>query len=181
MKNLIVILGVSRSGKDTIADYITSNYGYTTIHVLSDLYTFLEQHFNLSEGSIRTGNSRHSKLPGGDSTLLDYLVSSYHTCNDLNINFTKPFIDKVCKNLSKDTILTGVRNKHEVDSIIENSTNYYLNTIKVSRLGFNGLSTDNSLDVNWERLKKVSDKSTLINNDRDLEALYSKARRAVKG
>jgi dephospho-CoA kinase len=51
---IIAICGLKRSGKDTIADYLCSNYGYTKIKIANPLKQGLKQMFGFSDEQLES-------------------------------------------------------------------------------------------------------------------------------
>ena len=186
---VVVVLGVSRSGKDTTADYLVEDYGFEVTHMLSDYYEFLEEHFDLEKGSLRGGSSKQLKMPGSNITYAEFLVKQFHLCEEAGILFTSPFIQKVLKNVNKNTVLTGVRNFHEALPIISLrfgeqegiggaalnlNPNYEVLPILIERPGYLGFTSD----VNVYKLVKLFEEHGIavsrVTNDGTIPELYSK-------
>lgn len=112
---LIGISGRARSGKDTTADYLVQNYGFTKVAFADDLKEKCKTDFDLSDeqlhGNLKdTTDYRYNKTP---REIMQTIGRFYRS---INANF---WVDK-CFNkllLNKNYVLPDVRMPNEHDAI----------------------------------------------------------------
>lgn len=178
--NVVVILGNSRTGKDTIADYLNVEYDYNVHHVLDNYYSFLENYFGIGLSIRQSPEAKKVVIPGkGNVTLSDMLIGLYHWTNEQGINWTEKDFCNVTSQVLDNTVFTGVRNMHEAEPVIFNSYDYqndkiryFVHTFLVTRPGADGFTSDNKLQQIADYFENESDSFTTINNQGTLEELY---------
>lgn len=192
MTTIFTVNGASRAGKDEVTKLLKEQYGYRHIHPLSNLYCFLEEHFELPKGSLMSGESKQFVAPGGEITMAEALVKFYHFMLDNKVgNWTEPHVRRALDwNLEKQQslVFSGLRNHHESDLIRQAVDKYRdytgydikLVSIWITRPGFSGYSSD---DKQWEiynRLAEVADMRAILENDSSLAAFLSKINNFIK-
>ncbi len=175
MATIFTVNGASRSGKDVLTNLLKTDYNFKHIHPLSNLYTFLEEHFELPKGSIMDGSSKSFICEGGEITLAESLVQFYHFTKDKKIgNWSYTYVEKELNiNLKKNNsvVFSGLRNQHEADLITKylyEFPNTLLVSVWIDRPGCSGYSSDNEQLSIYNRLTSVANVSNVISNDSDL-------------
>jgi hypothetical protein len=177
MPTIFTVNGASRSGKDVLTNLLKSDYNFKHIHPLANLYTFLENHFDLPDGSIMNGSSKSFICEGGEITLAESLVQFYHFTQDKKIgNWSYPYVKKELNNNlinNNSVVFSGLRNMHEAELII-NHINKFPDTLLVSvwidRPGFTGYSSDNEQLSIYNSLTSNANVIEVISNDSDLNS-----------
>lgn len=116
-------------------------------------------------------------MPGSTTTTyLDVLVKSYHFWLEVDPLAPKyPTIREIEKTLAvgMPVILTDIRMPQEVEVVLD--LNYPLYAIRVSRPGSPDISSDESLEDNWETLTRYANEYYEVNNTEDLAHLVDLA------
>lgn len=156
MSYIICIVGKSRSGKDTLAKYLEGR----KLKFADPAKRMLEQWYGLLPGDMEKPEVRDRLVPGSTTTTyLDILVKSYHFWLSVDPLAPKyPTIREIEKTLVAGTpvILTDVRMPQEVEYILDR---LYcpLYVIRINRPGCPDVSSDESLEDNWEALSTGAD------------------------
>lgn len=190
MTNIFTINGASRSGKDELTKLLKTEYGYRHIHPLSNLYVFLEEHFELPSGSLMEGSSKQFKPCGSDKTMAELLVDFYHFMNDRGVNWTIPHVKRALDwnvKHNQSLVFSGLRNFHESELILDKVRDIredggYIKLISVwiNRPGFKGYSSDNDQREIFRQLAYNSDEHFIIENDGTLTAFITKLKEIIK-
>ena len=123
---LIGVLGLKRSGKDTTADYIVKNYQFQKLTFAEPLKEACRILFNFDEEQLygSTKEDIDSRWGVSPRTVYQYIGTEIFRNNIQNImpdiknNFwVKLTIDNYNKNKNKNTIISDVRFKNEIDAI----------------------------------------------------------------
>ena len=150
MSYIICIVGKSRSGKDTLANYLEGR----KLKFADPAKRMLESWYGLLPGDMEKPEVRDRLVPSSTTTTyLDILIKSYHFWLSVDPLAPKyPTIREIEKTLAEGTpvILTDVRMTQEVQYVVD--LPYPLYAIRVNRPGCPDVSSDESLEDNWESL-----------------------------
>lgn len=149
MSYIICIVGKSRSGKDTLAKYLEGR----KLKFADPAKRVLEQWYGMPEGYMELPEVRDRLVPNGGITYLQVLVEMYHFWQRVDPLAPKyPTIREMHRSLADDipVILTDVRMPQEIAVVLD--LNYPLYAIRVNRPGCPDVSSDESLEDNWESL-----------------------------
>lgn len=187
MPTIITINGASRSGKDVFTNLLHTEYNFTHIHPLSNLYSFLEEHFELPKDSIMCGEGKSFICNGGEVSLGEALVSFYHFTKDKKIgNWSYTYVKKqLHNNLSHNNsiVFSGLRNHHEAELIINSLIKFKstrLISVWIDRPGFSGFSSDNDQFSIYNRLSTVSTINKVISNSSNLDTYLTTLNNFIK-
>ena len=189
MTTIVTINGASRSGKDEVTSLL-KQFGYKHIHPLSNLYVFLEEHFELPKGSLMEGSSKSFKPCGSDNTMAELLVDFYHFMKDRDVNWTIPHVRRALDwNIKhkQSLVFSGLRNFHEsrlildkVRDVREDGEEIRLVSAWINRPGFGGFSSDVLQRDIFDELTYNADKTLIIDNDDTLAAFLNKIKNLIK-
>lgn len=149
MTYIICVVGKSRSGKDTLAKYLEGR----VLKFASPAKRVIEQWYGLDKGDMELPEVRDRFVPSGDITYLQVLIEMYHFWLKVDPLAPKyPTIREIEKTLAEGTpvILTDARMPQEVAFVV--NLGYPIYAIRVNRPGCPDVSSDVSLEDNWESL-----------------------------
>lgn len=154
MPYIICIVGKSRSGKDTLASYLEGKL----LRFSAPAKRMVEQWYGLNEGDMELTEVRDRLVPGGDITYLQVLIEMYHFWRRVDPLAPKyPTIREIKKTLAEGTpvIINDIRMPQEVEVVVNLGCPVY--AIRVNRPGCPDVSSDESLEDNWESLSICAD------------------------
>ena len=118
---LVVLHGVSSSGKSSVCDYMRQKYGWTTIHPIEDLKNFLASHYSCPSLDTEEGKAFvPDKARFG--TMQNLMVKLYHFFKEEDPYFSSRQLTQLLKShyhsLPGTNLITGsIRNPAEVEAI----------------------------------------------------------------
>lgn len=161
MSYIICIVGKSRSGKDTLAKYLEGKL----LRFSAPAKRMLESWYGLNAGDMELTAVRESLIPGGDITYLQVLIEMYHFWLKVDPLAPKyPTIREIEKTLAEGTpvIINDIRMPQEVEVVV--NLGYPIYAVRVNRPGVPDVSSDASLEDNWESLSIVSENYYELDN-----------------
>ena len=169
--------GFSRAGKDEFSKILKKYYLFKHIHPLSDVYTFLEEHYGLPKDSIMYDSGKQFIPPGSTKTVSHLLVEFFFFVKEKEVgDWSLPFLEKALSGSIKknqNIVLSGIRNQHEVCLIfdlLKKNPNYELIPISVVRKNHNGYKSDYLQAELYKELVSFANKTFTIQNDSTLES-----------
>lgn len=123
MCNLIGIAGFSRSGKDTVADILSSEYGYQKIDMSDSLKKTLADVYDISRGTWDNEYTREYPCSNlGNKTMRDALMYFGESFNQF---YPLTWVNSMEKSIRKELFkgnkvcVPGIRRPHQVHMITE--------------------------------------------------------------
>lgn len=171
---IIVLLGKSRSGKDSFGSVLEQQLDMTKVKFADPFKRIVEQHYSLPNGAMEDPVYRNAKIPGRDITYLDLLKINYDLYEGIDSMFWRyPSIHKIQDALrtGRSVLLTDVRHPREADIVANFGSTYDIYTILIEREGCPEIAPDRHLRCNWDNLKEVSKFSMVYNNNGSMEEL----------
>ena len=173
---LIVVLGKTRSGKDTIGEVITSeSYYRKRVKMADQMKRFIEKSYDLPIGAMEDPEYRNSKLPDSDRTYLDLMIEIYTLQPKTDPLFWKRETFRQMRQLLEveklSVVLTDLRQPSEVTEVLKLAEHYPLIALRVNRDGVPDIVSDESLEENWQRVKNIASYSDTYVNNGTLEQL----------
>lgn len=165
--NIILLSGYIKSGKDTVADYISYKYSYKKYSIADELKKQVMIKYNLSRDDVYTQEGKE-RIYNGFLTHRDLLIQEGALQRELNLNV---WIDKVATNILTNTgnsVIADFRFPHEVEYIKKKFKNHNITTIRISRPGIK------PLDIQSEHHLDDYPFDYVIINDGTLQDLYEK-------
>lgn len=174
--SILVILGKTRSGKDTIGEILTSKSYYRKRVKMADaMKRFIEKSYVLPYGAMENPEYRNSKLPDSDRTYLDLMIEIYTLQPKTDPLFWKRETFKEIKRLLEveemSVVLTDLRQPAEVSEVLELAKHHPLIALRVDRDGVPTIVSDEHLEDNWQRIKTIASYSDTYVNNGTLEQL----------
>lgn len=122
--SIVVVLGESKSGKDTFADILADVFGYSKVQMVDDLLDFLEDHYGLARGQSRCQTGREYRPNNGDYSIQDIKIALYELfiVKGLDPQFAIPFLKRELQKAllyQRNLALVGVRSHYELKAILD--------------------------------------------------------------
>ncbi|MFB2876880.1 hypothetical protein [Floridanema aerugineum] len=175
--SIIVILGNSGAGKDTVTEVLKAEVGNCIVHKWSaPMKRMLEYAYDLPTGSLEDREIRSQEVPDMPGvTYLDLMVRCFEFFPKIDplMMIRKVFraIQSDVKNKGKIVISNDLRNPLEAEAIANLAIYYPLHIIRVERKGCKGLKSDKFLKTNYQTLLKVAKTAHIVNNNGTLNDL----------
>jgi len=170
---LIGLIGVKRSGKDTVADYLKEQYGFwkeafaaKLKEIAKDLWDLSDEQVNGTTEQKETVDPRWGKSP---RELMQQLGTEVgRTCHDETwICYLMRHVDGALE-MGANVVITDVRFKNEARAVLAAGGAL----VRVARPGFDG-------DAHASEQKQIAVDFTLA-NDGDLDHLYREVDRCLQ-
>lgn len=175
---IYVVMGLSGSGKDTVA----SNLDVINVKWSAYAKRFLEGCYGLASNSLDDREARLQLVPGESFTYLDVLKRAYEAWDiidtKLTVRPTKEYIQTYLED-GYNVVLTDTRKYSEVEAIKElSNAGYKVCVIYIyGRLGETRLAPDELLEGLIAELISFSDEYHKVMNNRTEGALFSALRK----
>lgn len=116
---LILVHGVTGSGKSEVCNYLESEYGIINFHPFGFVKRQLEEHYELPYGALDTRAGKDHKADGANSTMQEIMIDLYHFYRKHDQRYcTRNLRREVPRLLEKHhVIMQGIRNPEEVGAI----------------------------------------------------------------
>lgn len=112
---IIGLSGRAHAGKDTLADYLVQNYGFTKVAFADELKLLCASNFNLSNDQLY-GNLKETKDYRYKKSPREILQATGQFYRSIDIDFwVKRCLDKLLVN--KNYVITDVRLRNEYDAV----------------------------------------------------------------
>lgn len=180
-QQLLVILGVSRSGKDTLAKIALSVSPGTNVKFSAPMKRVYEYLYDLPEGSLDDDQTRFLEVPGLPGvTYLDIMIRAFKTWPQVDpylcIRKTRKTIDSALSQ-GLSVVFTDIRNPAEVETLkdVIRNTDVPLRVIRLDRETAKEKASDVHLETSFRELSNLAiTTGTLSNNGsvEDLERAY---------
>jgi len=178
MTKIIAICGLMRSGKDTIADYISKRNGYTKVHIADTLKKTMHVMFGFTHEQLEGNNkdiidpnwgiSPRSAMQFFGTEIMQYKIQEL--LPDIGRTFwIASLVSSLKKNPENSYIISDLRFIHEYNYLKENYKSVYI--IKVTNPN---TKTSYYHSHNSEQEFKRIPEDIHISNDSDLADLYKK-------
>lgn len=197
---IVIVLGNSNSGKDTVTNYILENYNYfLRVSFTRPLKEIIEYANNLPKGALDSPeykNKRIKTIQGNELELthLDQLVNAFHYLIKSNEVDSELFIKYALRKISEyhqdnnaGVILSDLRSPYEAQGIIHyaKTTDKPIYILHITNPKEKTLSSDEFLQVNIkvfiEALKStIKGKYICINNAHSLDILKKELAKICK-
>lgn len=174
MTKLIVICGEKRNGKDTTADYICKNYGYTKLELAYPLKKICKIAFDLDEEQLY-GNSKEiidERYGVKPREIMQFVGTDLFRNNlkqlipNAELIWIQNIIRIIEKNPNKKYVITDARFQNDIDVFKK----YGAICIKVSRKDM--LNMDNH--ESEKNIKDIKGIDYYLQNDSTIKDLYLK-------
>ncbi len=187
MKNIIVLLGLSGSGKDEVANCLESEYHIPKIHPIDDLKWFLQCHYgheNKERGWLDTQEGKNTPInPGNpDYTFQNLMVDEFHFREKVDPFFTRPYIQQELyywlSGYGRCVSIRAVRRIHEADTILQKAKEHNTNVVVwlLQRDSHRKESSDCHFQSILSLMMEESDRFKIIDNNGTIEELQGKMR-----
>lgn len=187
---IIAITGMKRAGKDTIAEYLSSAFGYENVKVAGTLKEIIKLMFNMTHSQVEGDQKEHIDARWGitprqamqfiGTEMMQFELQ--RLLPDIGRNF---WIKQLCTQLSANNVsnsdthyaISDVRFVHEVDELRRNfGDNLFV--LKVVRPTPSAMQQDeHSSEKEWMQI----DADATIVNDTSLFNLYERISTIVNG
>lgn len=171
-----VVLGKTRSGKDTIGEVLTSgSYYFKRFKMADSMKRFIEKSYDLPAGAMEDSEYRNSKIPDSDRTYLDLMIEIYTLQPKTDPLFWKRETFRQMRRFLEveklSIVCTDLRQPTEVSEVIALAKHYPLIALRVDREGVPDIVSDEHLEDNWQRIKSIASYSDTYVNNGTLEQL----------
>ncbi len=180
----VIILGVSGSGKTTVAKYLEERHDLYAFHPYRKVKDFYEDHYGLSPGYLDTKEGKEYIPPGMTITMQEMMVAEYHFRREVDpLYTTRAIFDSLSTRLLYDWdnfSVQGLRNIEEVEEIEKVFADWNFDFVLVELQGRNAReSSDEKYDSIKQKLlnskynRNPGEIITIINEETtSLEDLY---------
>lgn len=179
-QHILVILGVSRSGKDTLCRIALEENPGVNIKFSGPMKRTYEYLYDLPEGSLDDYHTRFLEVPNLPGvTYLDIMIRAFETWPQVDpylcIRKTRKAIDSA---LSQDlsVVFTDIRNPAEVETLkdVINNTDVPLKVIRLNRETAKGKASDKHLEESYRQLKPLAITAGTLDNNGTVAELRAK-------
>jgi hypothetical protein len=176
---IIVVLGVSRAGKDTVASIIQNHIPIKLIKFSATMKRMMEYAYCLPDGALEQDCYRNTVVPHlhqQGTTYLDLMVKSFTHMREIDPYIMFPRTEYEINKALKDgfsVCLTDIRSPQEVDLILGLAKNFELDLLYVNRPGIEPLESDKHLSENYLTLSGEAQRTIQFNNTGDITHLES--------
>ena len=166
MLPIVVILAPSRSGKDSLQLILSTllddlKIPNKPVNWSSHFKRVMEMTYGLPVGSLET-ELRHQSIPGTTTTDLDVMVSMFHSQDALADRWfwKRPLLNYIRSEEAKELVLISTDTRDTFEAVA--TADLYIDhgrpiiTVRLTREGNTGLSSDVNLVENFHYLKKFS-------------------------
>lgn len=173
---IVGICGLKRSGKDTVADHLVSNYGYTKIKFASSLKSACRELFGFTEEQMETDEKEIVDPVWNISPrkALQYIGTEImqHKINELipgtgRLFWVKKIMHEIQKSPNNRFVLSDLRFMHEYDYLKQ----YYGNQFQVIKISKINLDLQDDMHISEQEWCRIPH-DFLIDNDSSRELLY---------
>lgn len=169
---ILVINGISGTGKDTAREYIESLHGYTYIHPIQLLKNFFEVVYGCP--NLHTVEGKDFKAEGAAATMQEIMVAQWELFKALDPYFSQRLMTKHLESIYQpgmNLIFTGIRNPLEVDFINGLPDDVY--SIRLCRDVNRVEKSDRTEWLIASKFIQASTKSITLDNNGTKKQLYS--------
>jgi hypothetical protein len=182
LPKVVAICGFKRSGKDTIANYLSSHYGFVHVKIAEPLKDAVKILFNLSDDQVEGGDkelidSRWGVTPRQIMQFFGTEIMQYEI-NRLVPNMNRNFWIMSLLHKHRDSngiVISDVRFHHEVDSI-KRSFDQNAFIIKVTNNKVDTSSDQHISENEWLQINE----SVVIENNGTFEELQERVDACMK-
>jgi hypothetical protein len=179
---IIAIMGYKRSGKDTLADYLESNFNFTKMSIAEPLKESCKLLFGLTENEVNT-DEKDKPLHNWNNLSSRQILQFFGTemmqfklaelMPSIGRNFwMKSLINRIENSNKKNIVIPDVRFYHEYQSLIDHFEKPNVTFIKVFRDVVNKTHQDNHVsEQEWLDLYS----NIVLHNNGTVEDLYKEA------
>jgi len=166
---IICLIGLSNSGKSTIAEYLENKFGIANYSPIGRLKRFLEDINGLEPGELETYEGKNKKPKGSDYTFNEILVDSFHFWRERDPKFaSKMLMQDLTEHLEQENVcsIQSIRNLEEVDVINNVADMYDANLYVINVMGNQEIARTSDYNFNQieNRLLMLADESFQIVN-----------------
>lgn len=179
---IVMVLGYSRAGKDTVADYLQPKLDGCKVKISQAMKNAIATIYGLPSAQCLEQEEYRKMtlrewtkldLRGYDrTTFLDLMVGSFTHFRDLDPFIMFPLLDRTVRSSleqGKVPIVTDCRTYDEADYFVR--LGHPLHVIYVARTGLTPLKSDRDVDDITGELRRVAVRCDLIFNDKSVAEL----------
>lgn len=180
---IYVVLGYSRTGKDTVAKWLNKNRGAVTVKFSGPMKRIVEKQNNLPHLALEDNAYRNAKVKDAfgdetDQTYLDLMLAAFEHWLAVDPHCMLKSVKNTLESLlaeKKLIVMNDLRNLEEARLVqyVLDKYDAKLTLVVMRRDGVKPKTSDRYIGEIYSRLAKLADREVIIQNNGSIENLYT--------